>query len=652
MPLLCLLHRLETLAAAQALLSSNDCRTSPVKPQPFLLFFAAKYDVHNPKPSYMCLQSVTDKDEAPERSGEAAATGTQEDAAAGQQHQEPSAHPHAKQPARAQPEAVANEVLAELRASSPLAPAPALLAGPSTSAASAAALSSASNSGQGFGSNFEALYSDYQTQLSGSTSGGASTVLAGAGLSNGSGVRSGSSWPMQEEDDVASKSAAFVLPPFPSPQLLPVAVAGLSPPASPRHHAQPDSAKLGDREDSWPGMTMGAVGGGKWLQQQQHAEPDQALAAAPWPSINLSNHSTAEAEASALLLRSVGEQGAPHSPRWGDPHHQDENSPSPDSPLSFADASPSRPPRRPKRGRGRTFFNSSRSISSAESSPHAPAAASSSFQAGNSVFGQHASHSFARSPRWAEQQSRGARVAQPASQLLPPSATAPIMGLGKAATVQAADLPSPATSGSGQTPLHQRRADATASWVNFGASAYGPRSSAAAASALLASPFASAPLAVTTADGNASFRPAPPATAATAGTQTPKSGPRKRTFSAPERGQPEYGQQQQLQQHAGRPGGSPARSGGAEQASAWGAAAAPGGSPHRWHATSPREGSGGGGGMPIHRCCPPVARAWAGSSPSAAAQLKPHNSALSALLCDLLISLSMLQTPGQCVAYR
>ena len=110
----------------------------------------------------------------------------------------------------------------------------------------------------------------------------------------------------------------------------------------------------------WPGMTIGRIDSGRG-----HA--DQA----PWPALDLSAHSTAEAEVLVPQPGADGVLSGQCNPAWGEGDGL-VSSPSPDSPLSFAEASPARL-RGSKRGRGRTYFNSSRSISSAESSPQAGA---------------------------------------------------------------------------------------------------------------------------------------------------------------------------------------------------------------------------------------------------------------------------------------
>ena len=90
----------------------------------------------------------------------------------------------------------------------------------------------------------------------------------------------------------------------------------------------------------------------------------------PWPGLDgsLSQHSTTEAEVPALQgdLTLPGPDSPPqaYSPTWVEA----EGAQSPDSPLSLSDAV-SRRAAKAKRGRQQTYFNSSRSISSAESSP-------------------------------------------------------------------------------------------------------------------------------------------------------------------------------------------------------------------------------------------------------------------------------------------
>ncbi len=133
-----------------------------------------------------------------------------------------------------------------------------------------------------------------------------------------------------------------------------------------------------------------------------------------WPGLDVSQRSTAEAEA-VVLHGSSALEHLP-SPRWAGEEGESGDSPSPDSPLSLTQRSPTRA-RRSKRGRGRTYFNSSRSISSQESSPHAAAVAAAS---ASSPF-DHGLHTFARSPRWADQQPgvhRAARAAKHAFTVL------------------------------------------------------------------------------------------------------------------------------------------------------------------------------------------------------------------------------------------
>ena len=129
-----------------------------------------------------------------------------------------------------------------------------------------------------------------------------------------------------------------------------------------------------------------------------------------WPGLDVSQRSTAEAE--AVVLHGSSALGHLPSPRWAGGEKESGDSPSPDSPLSLTQRSPTRA-RRSKRGRGRTYFNSSRSISSQESSPHAAAVAAAS---ASSPF-DHGLHTFVRSPRWADQQP-AARAAKHAFSVL------------------------------------------------------------------------------------------------------------------------------------------------------------------------------------------------------------------------------------------
>ncbi len=129
-----------------------------------------------------------------------------------------------------------------------------------------------------------------------------------------------------------------------------------------------------------------------------------------WPGLDVSQHSTAEAEAVVFIGSSAA--AAQPLPRWA----RDEDSggsPSPDSPLSLTQCSPAKA-RRSKRGLGRTYFNSSRSISSQESSPLAATAAAVAASA-SSPF-DHGLHTFVRSPRWADQQAGAHRAARAAQQ--------------------------------------------------------------------------------------------------------------------------------------------------------------------------------------------------------------------------------------------
>lgn len=162
---------------------------------------------------------------------------------------------------------------------------------------------------------------------------------------------------------------------------------------------EPDSQESAELDAPWPGLTASVT---------VHEEEVTMR----WPGLDVSQHSTTEAEAVVFRGGGGGGPAARHSPRWA-AEEGSAGSPSPDSPLSLAQASPAKA-RRSKRGRGRTYFNSSsRSISSQESSPHAAAAATA---AAASPF-DHGLHTFVRSPRWADQQNTGAaRAARSAQQ--------------------------------------------------------------------------------------------------------------------------------------------------------------------------------------------------------------------------------------------
>lgn len=146
-----------------------------------------------------------------------------------------------------------------------------------------------------------------------------------------------------------------------------------------------------------------------------------------WPGLDVSQHSTAEAEA-VVLLSSSAAAATQLSPRWA-ADVDSGGSPSPDSPLSLTQNSPAKG-RRPKRGLGRTYFNSSRSISSQDSSPLAATATAVAASA-SSPF-DHSLHTFVRSPRWADQQPaahRAARTAQQQSILLQSSVGGSVAGV-------------------------------------------------------------------------------------------------------------------------------------------------------------------------------------------------------------------------------
>jgi hypothetical protein len=224
----------------------------------------------------------------------------------------------------------------------------------------------------------------------------------------------------------------------------------------------------------WPGMCSEGI---------CHEEE----ASMPWPGLDISHNSTTEAE--EVVLRSGAEPAGQHPvPRWSGDGHEG-GSASPDSPLSFSQNSPARM-RSAKRVSGRTYFNSSRSISSQESSPHAPAATALSSPLSQGL------HTFVRSPRWAEQQmqnnhqhqqhnhqgssqSASASGVSRAPQSPPPVASS----LGSAAGVLGSLSGTPSILPPAQSQMLQQKAAATASWVANGA-AFGSNAKP------LASPFA------------------------------------------------------------------------------------------------------------------------------------------------------------------
>ncbi|KAK9915385.1 hypothetical protein WJX75_008481 [Coccomyxa subellipsoidea] len=257
----------------------------------------------------------------------------------------------------------------------------------------------------------------------------------------------------------------------------------------------------------------------RWYCRRAHQglQPEEHQASAKPADLQL-GHSTAEAEA-VVLLSSSAAAATQLSSRWA-ADVDSGGSPSPDSPLSLTQNSPAKG-RRPKRGLGRTYFNSSRSISSQDSSPLAATATAVAASA-SSPF-DHSLHTFVRSPRWADQQPaahRAARTAQQQSILLQSSVGGSVAGVqGSAADGDA----SPPASMPGRSPLVQHKAEATASWV----AASGAAAAVGAAKVrLLPSPFASAEMPSrlpTTTDSSVS----PSASSGRFG--------RMRTLSAPER---------------------------------------------------------------------------------------------------------------------
>ena len=278
------------------------------------------------------------------------------------------------------------------------------------------------------------------------------------------------------------------------------------------------SHHLGAEDAPWPGMGT--------ERKEQEGE------SIPWPSLDVSYHSTAEAE--AVVFRSgSGTPAQQASPRWQGGDIDDAmGSPSPDSPLSFSKSSPPKA-RRSKRGRGRTYFNSSRSISSQDSSPqaHAVAAVSSPFS--------HSLHTFVRSPRWADQQQHSFGMGQPP----PPSGSAkPRSAAHPSPTVQSslgsvAGIHGSTSDGMNpfvsiglppaQTQLQQQKAAATASWVAHGA-AFGSKARP------LPSPFASVPPLGNPAAGDLAATRTHTADSSSHSHAPGRFG-RSRTFSAPER---------------------------------------------------------------------------------------------------------------------
>ena len=127
---------------------------------------------------------------------------------------------------------------------------------------------------------------------------------------------------------------------------------------SPNRHIERLKEQVTQTTDTpWPGVCI-------------NNSPNSQKPPFPWPGLDgsLSQHSTTEAEVPALQgdlnLPGIDSPPQAYSPTWVEA----EGAQSPDSPLSLSEAV-SRRAAKAKRGRQRTYFNSSRSISSAESSP-------------------------------------------------------------------------------------------------------------------------------------------------------------------------------------------------------------------------------------------------------------------------------------------
>ena len=127
---------------------------------------------------------------------------------------------------------------------------------------------------------------------------------------------------------------------------------------SPNRHIERLKEQVTQSTDTpWPGLYI-------------NNSPSSQKNPFPWPGLDgsLSQHSTTEAEVPAPQgeMNGPGSDSPPqaYSPTWVEA----EGAQSPDSPLSLSDAV-GRRAAKAKRGRQRTYFNSSRSISSAESSP-------------------------------------------------------------------------------------------------------------------------------------------------------------------------------------------------------------------------------------------------------------------------------------------
>lgn len=131
-----------------------------------------------------------------------------------------------------------------------------------------------------------------------------------------------------------------------------------SPLQSPNRHIERLKEQVTQTTDTpWPGLCISS-------------SSTNQKAPLPWPGVDggLSQQSTTEAEVPALCggTHLPGSDSPPqaYSPSWVEA----EGAQSPDSPLSLSEAV-SRRASKAKRGRQQTYFNSSRSISSAESSP-------------------------------------------------------------------------------------------------------------------------------------------------------------------------------------------------------------------------------------------------------------------------------------------
>ena len=152
---------------------------------------------------------------------------------------------------------------------------------------------------------------------------------------------------------------------------------------SPNRHIERLKEQVTQSTDTpWPGIC-------------HNSSPTTQKAQMPWPGLEMSQTSTTEAEGPTLARLGSDSPPEAYSPIWV----QAEGTHSPDSPLSLSEAV-NRRASKAKRGRQRTYFNSSRSISSAESSPRAPQGAPA---ADAASLAAHSLRSYVRSPRWAEQ---------------------------------------------------------------------------------------------------------------------------------------------------------------------------------------------------------------------------------------------------------